>query len=141
MVVSWILGVIVLAVLTSYTLVGLAVRHGRSLGMVDVPRAGEVQVRAVPRNGGYGMLIAVWLGTALAVFGRPLELQAAPGDDWKLVGVLLGSLLIVPLAMVDDQKRLGAGAQFVGQFVIAAVPVIFGLRIDSIASPFGQAVE
>src|SRR5438874_1469280 len=59
MVVSWILGVIVLAVLTSYTLVGLAVRHGQSLG----------------------------------------------------------------------------------QFAIAAVPVFFGLRIDSIASPFGQAVE
>ena len=140
MVVSWIVGVIVLAALTSYTLVGLAVRHGNRLGMMDVPRAGEVQVRAVPRNGGYGMLIAIWVATGLAVFARPSELQAAPGDDWKLVGVLLGSLLIVPLAMVDDQKRLGAGAQFFGQFAIAAIPVLFGLRIDSIASPFGQAV-
>src|SRR5215218_4537920 len=141
MVVSWIVGVIVLAALTSYTLVGLAVRHGNTLGMMDVPRAGEVQVRAVPRNGGYGMLIAIWVATGLAVFARPAELQAAPGDDWKLVGVLLGSLLIVPLAMVDDQKRLGAGAQFIGQFGIAAIPVGFGLRIDSIASPFGQAFE
>jgi UDP-GlcNAc:undecaprenyl-phosphate GlcNAc-1-phosphate transferase len=141
MVVSWIVGVTVLAALASYTFVGLAVRHGRALGMVDVPRPGEVQVRAVPRNGGYGMLAAVWLGSGLAVFARPAELQAAPGDDWKLVGVLLGTLLIVPLAMLDDKKRLGAGAQFVGQFAIAAVPVAFGLRIDSIASPFGPAVE
>src|SRR5215204_666458 len=131
MVVSWILGVIVLAALTSYVLVGLAARHGERLGMVDVPRAGEVQVRAVPRNGGYGMLIAIWLAVGLAVFARPPELQAAPGDDWKLVGVLLGTLLIVPLAMLDDSKRLGAGPQFLGQFAIAAVPVAFGLRIDS----------
>src|SRR3954471_17069587 len=118
MVILWIVGVTLLAVLASYTLVGLAVRHGRSLGMVDVPRAGEVQVRAVPRNGGYGMLVAIWLAVGFAVFARPAELQAAPGDDWKLVGVLLGSLLIVPLAMLDDSKRLGPGPQFVGQFAI-----------------------
>jgi len=35
MVVSWILGVVVLAALTSYVLVGLAARHGQKLGMVD----------------------------------------------------------------------------------------------------------
>lgn len=141
MVVVWIVAVAALAVLTSYIAVGLAVRHGASLGLVDVPRAGEVQVRAVPRNGGYGMLVAIWLACGLAVFARPAELQAAPGDDWKLIGVLLGSLLIVPLALVDDRKRLGAGAQLLGQLAIAAVPVAFGLRIDSIASPFGPAVE
>jgi UDP-GlcNAc:undecaprenyl-phosphate GlcNAc-1-phosphate transferase len=141
MVVPWIVAVGLLAVLASYTLVGLAVRHSASLGMVDVPRPGEVQVRAVPRSGGYGMLGAVWLATGLAVFARPAELQAAPGDDWKLVGVLLGSLLIVPLAMIDDRKRLGPYTQFIGQFAIAAIPVAFGLRIDSIASPFGSAVE
>jgi UDP-GlcNAc:undecaprenyl-phosphate GlcNAc-1-phosphate transferase len=141
MVILWIVGVTLTAVLASYVLVGLAARHGRSLGMVDVPRSGEVQVRAVPRNGGYGMRAAVWLATALAVFARPAELQAAPGDDWKLVGVLLGSLLIVPLAMLDDKKRLGAGPQFIGQLAIAAVRVLFGIRIDSIASPLGSAVE
>ena len=141
MVTLWIVAVTVLAALASYTLVGLAVRHAATLGMMDVPRPGEVQVRAVPRNGGYGMLAAVWLAVGLAVFARPAEIQAAPGDDWKLLGVMLGSLLIIPLAMVDDRKRLGAAAQFGGQFAIAAVPVAFGLRIESIASPLGSAVQ
>src|SRR5690349_10200643 len=112
MIIPWIVGVTLLAVLASYALVGLAARHGTSLGMLDVPRAGEIQVKAVARNGGYGMLVAIWLATALAVFARPSEVQPAPGDDWKLVGVMLGTLLIVPLAMIDDRKRLGAGAQF-----------------------------
>jgi UDP-GlcNAc:undecaprenyl-phosphate GlcNAc-1-phosphate transferase len=141
MLLLWIVGVLLLAALASYALVGLAVRHGGSLGMVDVPRAGEIQVRAVPRNGGYGMLAAIWLAVGLAVFARPAEIQAAPGDDWKLLGVLLGTLLIVPLALVDDSKRLGAGAQLFGQIAIAVVPVTFGLRIDSIASPLGSAIE
>ncbi len=141
MVTLWIVAVLVLAILVSYTLVGLAVRHAAALGMMDVPRAGEVQVRAVPRNGGYGMLAAVWLAVGAAVFARPAAIEAAPGDDWKLLGVMLGSLLIIPLAMVDDRKRLGAGAQFAGQFAIAAIPVAFGLRIESIASPLGEAVQ
>jgi UDP-GlcNAc:undecaprenyl-phosphate GlcNAc-1-phosphate transferase len=139
--VAWITAVALLAALASYVLVGLAVRYSHALGMVDVPRPGEVQVRPVARNGGYGMLLAVWLATALAVFGRPADLQAAPGDDWKLLGVMLGSVLIVPLAIVDDRKRLGSLAQLLGQIAIAAVPILFGLRIDSIAWPFGPAME
>lgn len=141
MVVTWMLGVGLVAVLTSYLLVGLAVRLASRLGMIDVPRPGEVQVRPVARNGGYGMLLAVWLATAFAVFARPAEIQAAPGDDWKLLGVLLGSLLIVPLGLIDDKKRLGSLAQLTGQIGIAAIPVAFGLRIESIAWPFGPAME
>jgi UDP-GlcNAc:undecaprenyl-phosphate GlcNAc-1-phosphate transferase len=85
------------------------------------------------------MLGALWLAVAVAVFGRPDDVLAAPGDDWKLVGVLLGSVAIVPLALVDDKKRLGPGAQFFGQVAIATIPVAFGLRVSSIATPFGFA--
>ncbi|MCC6179635.1 MAG: undecaprenyl/decaprenyl-phosphate alpha-N-acetylglucosaminyl 1-phosphate transferase [Chloroflexi bacterium] len=141
MLLLWIGGVAALATLTSFLLVGMVIRHGRAFGMLDLPRPGEVQVRAVPRNGGYAMLGAVWLAVTLAVFGRPPEVHAPPGDDWKLVGVLIGSLLIVPLALVDDRKRLGPAAQFLGQGVIATIPVAFGLRMGSIASPFGAAIE
>ena len=77
MVTLWIVAVLVLAALASYTLVGFAVRHAASLGMMDVPRPGEVQERAVPRNVGYVMLAAVWLAVGLAVFARPAEIQAA----------------------------------------------------------------
>ena len=141
MVPFWMFGVAAVAVLASYLLVGYAVRQGRSLGMVDTPRPGEVQVRAVPRSGGYAMLGALWLAVGLGVFARPAEVQAAPGDDWKLLGALLGSIAILPLAIVDDRKRLGPGAQFLGQVAIAAIPVAFGLRMSSIATPFGFAYE
>src|SRR5215213_7243810 len=123
MVPFWMFGVAAVAVLASYVLVGYAVRQGQSLGMVDKPRPGEVQVRAVPRSGGYAMLGALWLAVGFAVFGRPGDVQAAPGDDWKLLGALLGSIAILPLAVVDDKKRLGPGAQFLGQVAIAAIPV------------------
>ncbi len=141
MLLLWILAVVVLAGLASYLLVGLTVRHSRRLGMVDLPRAGEVQVRAIPRGGGYAMLAALWLGVGVAVFGRPADVAGNPDDNWKLLGVVLGSVAIVPLALLDDRRRLGPVPQFGGQLVVAAIPVMFGLRITNVASPFGTAWE
>ena len=141
MLLLWVLGVAVLGAVASYGLVGAAIRHGRVLGMVDAPRPGEVQQRPVPRSGGYAMLVALWLAVGLAYLGRPADVSAADGDDWKLLGVLLGSLAILPLALVDDRKRLGPLPQLLGQFGIAAIPVLFGLRMGSLASPFGAAIE
>ncbi len=141
MVPFWMFGVAAIAVVASYVLVSYAVREGQSLGMVDAPRPGEVQVRSVPRTGGYAMLGALWLALTLAYLARPSEVRAGFGDDWKLLGVALGSVAILPLAIVDDKRRLGPGAQFLGQVGIAAIPVLFGLRMGSIATPFGFAYE
>jgi UDP-GlcNAc:undecaprenyl-phosphate GlcNAc-1-phosphate transferase len=57
------------------------------------------------------------------------------------VGLVLGSVCIVPLAMLDDRRRLGPLPQLVGQLLIACVPVAFGLRVSSIAQPFGDPID
>jgi UDP-GlcNAc:undecaprenyl-phosphate GlcNAc-1-phosphate transferase len=132
--------VFVLGLSTSYVLVGLAGRAGARLGFVDKPRAGEVQHRAVPRSGGYGMLLALWLALAASVLLRPAEVPANPEDDLKLAGMLLGSALILPLALLDDRYRLGPVPQLVSQLGLAAVAVAFGIRLGSLASPFGPAL-
>ena len=141
MLLLWVLGVAVLGGLATYVLVGQAIHRGRVLGFVDEPRPGEVQVRPVPRTGGYAILAALWLAVALAVFARPSNFPSKPDDDWKLIGVLLGSLAILPLSWLDDRKRLGPFPQLIGQLCIAAIPVMFGLRMGSIASPFGAAFD
>ncbi len=141
MLLLWVLSVVVLGAVASYGLVGAAIHRGRALGMVDLPRAGEVQQHSVPRTGGYAILIALWLAVGLAYFGRPEDVSGAAGDDWKLLGVLVGSAAIVPLALADDRKRLGPLPQLAGQFAIAGIPVLFGLRLGSLASPFGAAIE
>jgi UDP-GlcNAc:undecaprenyl-phosphate GlcNAc-1-phosphate transferase len=63
-----------------------------------------------------------------------------PGDQLKLLGTMLGCLLIVPLALIDDRRRLGPLPQLLGQLMVATVPVAFGLRLESVASPFGPPV-
>jgi UDP-GlcNAc:undecaprenyl-phosphate GlcNAc-1-phosphate transferase len=123
---------------TTFLLTGAARRLGELLGAIDSPRPGEVQVRTIPRSGGYAMLAGLWAAVAVIVLLRPGWVTTNASDDFKLMGALLGTALIVPLAILDDRRRLGAWPQFIGQVAVAAVPVAFGLRMESLATPLGQ---
>src|SRR5258708_34167287 len=118
------------------------------MGVLDNPRAGEVQRWSVPRTGGYAMLGGLWVALLVGYALRNWFLIDPeigpvwnPSDDLRVLGLVLGSVCIVPLAMLDDRRRLGALPQLIGQFCIAAVPVLFGLRVGSIAQPFGDPIE
>ncbi|MCL4369372.1 MAG: undecaprenyl/decaprenyl-phosphate alpha-N-acetylglucosaminyl 1-phosphate transferase [Chloroflexi bacterium] len=117
----------------TYWLVTPAQRLGRYLGIVDRPRRGEVQVRTVARTGGYAMFAAFFLASLLSLALLP----RFPAEYTRLLGVLLGALLILPIALLDDILRLGPLPQFVGQAVVAVVPMVFGVLVDSVANPFG----
>jgi len=133
---------------TTYLLALLAERFGHRLGVLDVPRAGEVQHKIVPRTGGYAMLGGLWMALLVGYVMRgwllvdpELGPDWNPADDLRILGLVLGSVCIVPLAVLDDRLRLGPWPQLLGQLCIAAVPVAFGLRVSSIAQPFGGPLE
>jgi UDP-GlcNAc:undecaprenyl-phosphate GlcNAc-1-phosphate transferase len=138
---TWLVIVALITAAASFGLVAFAVRVGHRLGVVDTPRSGEVQQSVTPRTGGYAMLAAVWIGVAISHVLRPEGVALNDSDFWKLAGILAGSLLIVPLALLDDSRRLSPLPQLLWQIAIASVPVAFGLRFGSIASPFGAAIE
>ncbi|MPZ15210.1 MAG: hypothetical protein GEU73_12435 [Chloroflexi bacterium] len=133
----WFLLVFLVAAGAAIPLVMISEQAGRSLGLVDRPRRGEVQQHIVPRTGGYGVFLAFWLAILVSFLGMPAELVRLPADNARLVGVLLGSLALLPLAIVDDARRLGPTPQLVGHLVAATIPVLFGVRIDGVATPFG----
>jgi UDP-GlcNAc:undecaprenyl-phosphate/decaprenyl-phosphate GlcNAc-1-phosphate transferase len=144
----WLVLALVVAAVAAYALARLAERFGRRFAVVDAPRPGEVQRRVVPRTGGYAMLGGLWLALGLAYLVRGqflVDPDLGPAwntaDDLRMLGLVLGSLLIVPLALIDDRRRLGPGAQLIGQIAIACVPVAFGLRVSTIAHPFGDPLE
>lgn len=134
--------------LATYVLACVAGRLGRRMGVLDVPRPGEVQRRIVPRTGGYAMLGGLWLALGLGYVLRghflvdpDLGPEWNPDDDLRMLGLVLGSFGIVPLALLDDRRRLGPWPQLIGQLMIAAIPVALGLRVSSIAHPFGDPLE
>lgn len=135
----WLLAVAAAGWVTTFGLSGAARRLGKMIGAIDRPRPGEVQVRSVPRSGGYAMLAGLWTALAVVVALRPASVPANPEDQLNLFGALLGTVAILPLAVLDDRRRLGPIPQLLGQLAVAAIPVAFGLRMRSLATPLGAA--
>jgi len=121
------------ALLLSLTLTPLAAAWSRRMGLVDRPRPGELQRRAIPRAGGHGIYLAFVVATLLSLLLAPRE----AGELRRVAGLLLGVAVLVPFAVWDDFKRLGPVPQLVGQLLAATVPVLFGITINSVSNPFG----
>jgi UDP-GlcNAc:undecaprenyl-phosphate GlcNAc-1-phosphate transferase len=146
--IPWLALAFVVAAGSTFALGLQAERFGRRLKVLDMPRPGEVQRWSVPRTGGYAMLGGLWVALAVAYVLRDhflIDPELGPGwnpaDDLRVLGLVLGSLAIVPLALLDDRRRLGAPPQLIGQLLIACIPVVFGLRVSSIAQPFGDPID
>ncbi len=128
--------IFLVALLASAGLTPLARRLGILAGLVDQPRAGELQRQPVPRTGGYAIIIAF----ALAVGVSFLVLPRTADEYQRLLAFALGVIVILPIALFDDLKRLGAGLQLIGQSVIAGLTILLGVLIDNVANPFGGLV-
>src|SRR5262249_47986643 len=131
--VPWLLLAFAAAAATTFCLAVVAERYGRRLGVMDVPRPGEVQHRTVPRTGGYAMRVGLWVALLAGYIPRSSFLVAPetgpgwnPADDLRVLGLVIGTVCIVPLAILDDRRRLGPLPQLFGQLLIACVPVAFG---------------
>lgn len=128
--------VFVAALIASFALSPTAAWLGTRAGFVDQPRPGELQKRPRSRTAGYGIFAAFWLAVGISLVLLPRTGQ----EQYRLVGLLLGSALALPIAIIDDAWRLGPRPQLVGQIAVAGVPVFFGVLIDSVANPFSGIV-
>ncbi len=93
------------------------------IGAVDVPKDNRRMHKSpVPLIGGLGIFISFSVSTLLFI----------EGIDLKLLGFLVGMLVMVAVGIVDDIKEIGAGKKLLGQLVAALFPVLTGTRIDSV---------
>jgi len=114
----------------------LAGRLGIWLGMVDTPRPGELQRKPMARSGGYALLASFLVAIAVSLWLAP----RSPAELTRILGLVVGVLLILPIAYLDDRRRLGPFPQFVGQILVAVAAMAFGLVINDVANPFGGIV-
>ena len=116
----------------TYLFTFVARAAGSRAGIEDKPRPGEVQSRVLPRTGGYAMFFAFMAASLVGAYLIPRSMQ----ESWRLTGVLMGATVLLPLAILDDRRRLGPLPQLVGQIVVGLIPVGFGVLVDSVATPF-----
>ncbi len=132
-----VLGLVFLAALgLSLGLVPVAARLGTRLGLVDLPRPGEVQPKPTPRTGGYGIFLAF----LLAVLPTLLLVPRFPDEYPRLAGFAAGSLVMLGLAVADDRYRLGPMPQFAGQVLAGLTAAAFGIVIEDVANPAGGLI-
>lgn len=96
-------------------------------GALDIPKdSRRMHVHPIPKLGG----LAIFMGFLTALLASRLLTPA-------VTGLLLGALLIIITGIADDRRPLPPLAKLAGELLAAAVPVAFGVRIESIGNPFG----
>jgi UDP-GlcNAc:undecaprenyl-phosphate GlcNAc-1-phosphate transferase len=113
------------------------------LGIVDRPNARRVNIRPIPRGGGFAIAAAFLIvATPFVLLNErqdwvPTPLNIETSD---LVALFVGGLAAAVIGVIDDLLDLRARWQLVGQIVLALAGVALGVGITVINNPFGDGV-
>lgn len=130
----------VLALITTFVITPYTIKLARKLGAVDTPKdARRVNKVTMPRLGGLAIIAGfivsiIYLLIILSVEGSINLLE--DNNHMKLIGFLIGGLIISIVCFIDDLKDLPPLVKLGAQIVAAIVVVGFGLRIENINIPF-----
>ena len=116
---------ILVAFVVSIALTPFVKRLAVKVGAVDVPgEARRVHDHPIPRMGG----LAIFIGFVLSlIFFVPMST--------KVLGLLVGSVIIAVMGGVDDIVSLNPWVKLAGQIVAALVSIRCGLVFDVISNP------
>ena len=125
-----------LAFITSFVMVPYTIKLAKKVGAIDYPSDRRVNKRPVPRIGGLaviaGFLVsAIYLIITMTIEGN-LDLNGQENYKMKLLGFLLGIIVLGIFAYADDVKTLKPWQKLIGQVLAALIVYFFGIRIDTI---------
>ena len=124
---DWIKMLLAFAVslLVAYVMTPPVKRFAEKVGAIDVPRDNRrVHDHPIPRMGG----LAIFIGFVLSlIFFVPMST--------KVLGLLVGSVIIAVMGGVDDIVSLNPWVKLTGQIVAALVAIRCGLVFDVISNP------
>ena len=109
----------------AYVMTPQVKRFAEKVGAIDVPRDNRrVHDHPIPRMGG----LAIFIGFVLSlIFFVPMST--------KVLGLLVGSVIIAVMGGVDDIVSLNPWVKLAGQIVAALVAIRCGLVFDVISNP------
>lgn len=104
--------------------------------IMDKPDGGRKKHgRSVPLLGGTAIFLAFWLTAGYVAFftdllGRNLKPE-------HLIGVFLGSAVLIIVGFLDDKRGLSARTRLLAASGAVALALLSGVGIDKITNPFG----
>jgi UDP-GlcNAc:undecaprenyl-phosphate GlcNAc-1-phosphate transferase len=106
----------------------LTSRLARAVGAVDRPKDRGLAEGGTPLLGGFAMLGALLLASALL-------LEFTPRVEDRLHGILLGAVVIAVVGAIDDRFDLHPAIKLAGQVAAAVIPVRAGVEVGNITLP------
>lgn len=127
----------VVALIISFAATPLVQKLSFKVGAVDVPKDNR-RMHKEPKAllGG----LAIFYGFLVSVLCFGDFVQANNTLNLNLLGILMGSLIVVVLGIFDDIKPRPAILKFLIQIVAAIIPVCLGVRVIAISNPFGPGL-
>ncbi len=122
---SWLLALLVglaLALLLTPVVEKIAPR----IGALDRPALRHVHEKVTPTGGGLAIFVAFWL--AVVVGGA---FRHTP----EIVGIFVGSVVLVAVCLADDIRKLHWAPRLVSQIIVAIIVIQWGVRIEGITNP------
>ncbi len=132
-----------LAFIVAFMATPFTIRIAHKIGAVDVPKdERRMHKKAMPKFGGpaviLGFLVAVTYLIIVMSMENTINLFGPDKYGMKLLGMLLGTVILSITCIIDDIKPIRPIAKLAGQLLAAIVTVAFGLRIGEI-NFFGTA--
>lgn len=130
-----------LAFITTFVLTPYTIKIAKKIGAVDVPKdERRMHNKPMPKFGGPGIIIGFLLSTIYLLITSSLEgnLNLFGGENYfiKLIGFLLGIIVLSFVCFFDDIKGIHPLVKLAGQVIAAGIVVAFGIRIDNFNLPF-----
>lgn len=139
--IAFLLAFIVTFMATPYT-----IKIAEKIGAVDVPKdKRRMHKKAMPKFGGpaviLGFLVSVIYLLIVMSMEHSINLFGEEEYATKLLGMLLGIVVISIVCIVDDIKTIKPITKLFGQIIAAVIVVAFGIRIGNISIPFFDIPE
>ncbi|MEK7188606.1 MAG: MraY family glycosyltransferase [Patescibacteria group bacterium] len=112
----------------------LVIKLAWKLKLIDDPRTNKhpkvIHTYPTPRGGGIAIFWAIFLSILLFL---PI--------DKHIIGILVGTILIIIIGFLDDKYNLNPYLRLFLQFVAASAPIAAGIGISFISNPLGGIID
>lgn len=130
-----------LAFITTFVLTPYTIKIAKKIGAVDVPKdSRRMHNKPIPKFGGPAIIIGFLLSTIYLIITSSIEgnLNICGPENYiiKLLGILLGIMVLSFVCYFDDIKGIHPLIKLSGQICASAIVVVCGVRIDNFNVPF-----
>lgn len=131
----------ILSLLASFILSALLLLLFTRLRIVDNPKRLQRKIHKKPTalGGGLAIYLVVSVVGSIALFVLPGSSFAISLRTW--IGVVMAGLVLFIGGIIDDKYGISAKKQLIAPISAVIVVLIFGVGLESISNPIGQAID